>query len=274
MTEKTVNEIQSAAKKERFEFVLTINGNIVCQRYFRINGFRNDSLRSLELVDAIDRCVTIIDNDLKAKSLIYLQCAAPQVFDTVEEMEKWVNHPRTRQFDIEVPSYVVVKETDETFVWGGKEMEKYDKYFNTADFLQPSEGECVLKFAFLDNGREVCAKTWNGGVYPRFIRTNIDLSNSRNKYEGGDTFAPFESAIIKLFNESRTDLIPVIVKEICNCCSSKDGYTTSDDYKTVVNGEVVETRNYNFDIWGQNYKYFRNLERAYRKKTDDYFKRY
>ena len=66
-TEKTVNELQSAAKKERFEFVLTINGNIVCQRYFRINGFENDSLRSMELVEGIDKCVPLIDRDLKAK---------------------------------------------------------------------------------------------------------------------------------------------------------------------------------------------------------------
>ena len=273
MTEKTINELQSAAKKERFEFVLTINGNIVCQRYFRINGFNNDSLRSIELVETIDKCVSLIDRDLKAKSQIYHECAAPQVFETLDAMKRWVENPRTRKFSIKVPSFVVTRDSDDTFVWSGVEMEKYDKYFNKADFLQPSDGECVLKFAFIDNGREVCSKIWDGTIYPRFIRTNIDLSNSRNKYEGGDVFLPFESGLIKLFNESQEDLIPIIVKEICNCCSSKDDYTTSDVYNTVVDGKIVGSKNYKFDIWKQNFKFFKNLERAYKQKTDEYFHR-
>lgn len=271
MTEKTVNELQSAAKKERFEFVLTINGNIVCQRYFRINGFNNESLRSFELVETIDKCVSLIDRDLKAKSHIYHECAAPQVFDTIDDMNRWVENPRERKFTIKVPSFVVTRDGDDTFVWNGVGMEKYDKYFNKADFLQPSDGECVLKFAFLDSGHEVCSKVWDGTVYPRFVRTNIDLSNSKNKYEGGDLFAPFESGLIKMFNESQTDLIPIIVKEICNCCSSKDEYVTSDTYNTVVNGKVTGTKKYNFDIWLQNYKFYKRLERAYKQKTDKYF---
>ena len=64
MTEKTTNE-NSLLKKEQFEFILTINGNIICQRYFRINGFKREAYRSVELVEAIDKCVDLINADLK-----------------------------------------------------------------------------------------------------------------------------------------------------------------------------------------------------------------
>ena len=46
MTEKTIQEVNSEQMKERFQFKLTINDNIVCQRYFRINGFKSESKKT------------------------------------------------------------------------------------------------------------------------------------------------------------------------------------------------------------------------------------
>ena len=62
MVEKTVNET-AASKREQFEFILTINGNIICQRYFRINGFKREAYSSLDLIETIDHCVYLIDQD-------------------------------------------------------------------------------------------------------------------------------------------------------------------------------------------------------------------
>lgn len=268
MTEKTVNDAQNNLKKERFEFVLTVNGNIICQRYFRINGFRNESLSSMELVSTVDRCVSIIDDNLKAKSAIYHYNAAPQIFENVDEMKNWIS-----THYLEVPTYIALRNSDDAYVWNGVDVEPYTEFFNKSDFIASNENECVLKFSFIDNGpnymdneehREVCSKIWDGLVYPRFVRTNIDLSNLRNKYEGGDVYAPFEANLVKLFNEDQPDLIPIIVKEICKCCSnsSKGAYTTSYNY-----GDKV----YNFDIQNHNYKYFKSLEKAYKTKTENYF---
>lgn len=267
MTEKTVNETQNL-KKERFEFVLTVNGNIICQRYFRINGFRNESLSSMELVETIDSCVSMISDNLKTKSEIYHFNAAPQVFNDTDEMNAWLG-----KHNLPVPSYIVLRDSDETYVWDSEQATKYDGFFNKADFISNNDNECVLKFTFIDNGvnyaeheehKEVCSKIWDGSVYPRFVRTNIDLSNLRNKYDGGDVYAPFESAMIKLFNEGQSDLIPMIVKEICKCCSNstKGYYTTNDTYGNT---------KYNFDIDNHNYKYFKGLEKFYKDKTDKYF---
>lgn len=80
-------------RQERFQFVLSVNDNIICQRYFKINGFNEDSLNSLELKETVDeittgiissiplqgmdKCLTgmdkgLINSDLVSKSRVYL----------------------------------------------------------------------------------------------------------------------------------------------------------------------------------------------------------
>lgn len=264
MTEKTTNE-NSLLKKEQFEFILTINGNIICQRYFRINGFKYEAYSSVELVEAIDNCVDMINSDLKAKTEIYLRNTSPQVFKDADEMELWANKHRGEKF--ERPIYVVLMESDDVYVWDGDKMTPYEKNFNKADYVQDEENEqeYVLKFAFCDNGREVCSKCWNANVYPRFIRSNIDISNSKNKYNAEGVFMPVECFVIDEFISTQPDLIPALVKELCSVCSYDDAsnYTTYADY-----GDTT----YDLSIRRLNSKYIKSLENKYRKKTSEYFK--
>ena len=59
--------LNNESYKERFQFILSLNDNIICQRYFRINGFNNDSLESYELRETIDEIVGIIRQDLDSR---------------------------------------------------------------------------------------------------------------------------------------------------------------------------------------------------------------
>ena len=66
-------------EEQRFEFVLYINKHIICQRYFSIKDFNEDSINSLELKELMDKIVGvndyplgIIPNHLKKKSEEYL----------------------------------------------------------------------------------------------------------------------------------------------------------------------------------------------------------
>ena len=59
-------------KEERFEFTVFVNDNIICQRYFKINGFNNDSLRSLQFKETMDSVVRMIQDDLLSKSRIFM----------------------------------------------------------------------------------------------------------------------------------------------------------------------------------------------------------
>lgn len=41
-------------EKQRFEFLLLINGNIICQRYFDIRNYNEDSIHSMEMKELVD----------------------------------------------------------------------------------------------------------------------------------------------------------------------------------------------------------------------------
>lgn len=252
-----MEKVFDAPKKERFEFVFSINGNIICQRYFRINNYQDKAAGSVYLTEAMLDCKKIIDNDLKEKSQIYLSLTAPQVFRNREEMEGWV---RNQPFKLDVPTYVILLEDPQVFVWNGTEMLPYDKPFNRADYLTQDDNAAVpsiLKFAFLDDGVEVRSVSWNGNVYPRFVRTNIDISNSRNKYKTEDNFQPFEAAIVDAFNKERADLIPLLMRTLQFACNSEN--------RRYFSRVKYGSKEYDFDIKGYNERLFLTLKR---KDTD------
>jgi hypothetical protein len=272
MAEKTAAE-NSQLKKERFEFVLTINGFIVCQRYFHINRFKDASLGSNELRSTIYECVKLIKDDLKAKSNIYAWYTEPQHFNDEAQMRKWEARPT---FRLEVPSFAVLDNTGETFVWNGSKMEPYGKPVTKSE----DDAPCVLKFAFLDSGNEVSSYSWDGKVYPKFVRTNIDLSNSSNRYSGDNVYAPMEEFLIDRFIASQGNIIPQIIRKICNICSTMepDEYTYNlvIENVAVVGGEyatVSADYGYPASSFGTYRDTVRRLEKKYRKKTEAYYKK-
>ena len=227
MEEKTV-KTDGQFEKYPYSFELRINDNIVCQRYFKINGFRETSLTSQQLINTLRYCAKLIQNDLKSKSDMYLRYTAPQIFKDEAQMREWEANPRWK---LEVGTYVILEDEEKTFLWDGNKMEPYNQYFNRYDYIPKQGGEvtpCNLKLVFLINDVEVCSTVWDGNVYPRFIRTNIDLSNSKNKYKTSDNFSPFEAAMVDILNNEHRDLIPTIVREFCVACS----YDNDSDYDT------------------------------------------
>jgi hypothetical protein len=290
MAEKTIQETNSDQMKERFSFVLTVNGNIVCKRYFRINGFKNESESSVNLCGhhfekvgdaentaiytsiqgALEHCVDLIHKDLVYKSNVYLWNSAPQVFDSVEQMNALIYKPTFRP---QVASYVVLRDCDDVYVWtgeglelynrAGKPVEPYTNIFNTSDYIGGIENDAQnqLKFAFYDNGQEICSKVWDANVYPRFVRNNIDLSNTKNKYKQNDQFSIVEATLVDLMIKDRQDLIPLIVRELCSACSLSD----KNDYVTTLNG-------YNLNYNQTNSRRYSAIERKLRKKTEEYLK--
>ena len=212
MVEKTLED----PRKERFEFVFSVNGNIICQRYFRINGFNERSSGSVQLTDALKDCQRVIHRDLCEKTRIFLELTAPQIFQNREEMDNWV---KNRPFKLDVPYFVILRDEEATFVWNGEEMKPYEKVFNRWDYLGEKNGvNSIFKLAFLDEGKEIRSISWDGSIYPRFIRTNIDISNSKNKYESEDNFSPYEAMIVNEFIKNRDDLIPYIMKTLIGAC--------------------------------------------------------
>lgn len=57
---------------KKFEFLLKINGNIICQRYFSMKNFNPKSVNSREMLDCVNDCVEIVQKQLKDKSFEFL----------------------------------------------------------------------------------------------------------------------------------------------------------------------------------------------------------
>lgn len=272
MTEKTIQEANSEQMKERFQFILTINDNIVCQRYFRINGFKNESKNSLQLVESVHKCVEMIKEDLKYKSNTYSDFTSPQVFNNKEEMAKVISKP---DFSMKVPYFVITKDEKNVYVWDGEKMAPYDGYFNLSDYItvdvEEPETKCELKFTFMDGDKEIISEVFDGNCYQRFVRTNIDLSNSKNKYKQfingafNPLFNQFDSSLIDEMNKGRNDLIPIIVRELCLCCSYED----KNMYDTTF---VCGKKKYNFNLTASYNRMLSAMERKYKSKTEKYLK--
>lgn len=276
---KTLAEANAALKKERFEFVFSINGNIVCQRYFRIFGFREASFNSMELVDTIKNIAGIINDDLEAKTQTYLDLTAPQIFEDESEMNEWLeNHGH----ELRTPTFIALRKSDATFIWNGEKVKSYDKPFNKQEYIGGAEEiPSYFTFTLYDNGwdldkhKEVITYRWDASVYPRFVRFNVDLSNSKNPFmdEEKNVFMPFEGALIDAMNKGHRDLVPQIVHEFYECCArdkeEDTNYTNVVDY----GNPKGYARKYSLNLYKRNLQYENSYQDYFQKKTKEYFGR-
>lgn len=243
--------------KERFDFVLSINGNIICQRNFGINNFQEKSLGSVHLTEAVEECMEMIDKDLKEKTNVYNWLTAPQVFQNIEEMNAWVaKHPHK----LSVPEFVTLRDADEAFLWDGEKMTPYPKSVSRPDYVEEEDDTpWILKFAFLDNGEEVRSISWDGKRYPKFIRANIDISNSRNKFKTEQFSSPYWALVVDELNDGRNDLIPQIKRRLIYACTG----TTVRYFSKVRYGSIEEGnyKEYDLNLKGYNERLFLDMKK-------------
>lgn len=228
--------------KEPYEFRLLIDDNIICQRYFKINNFNPNSLHSLELTDTIRECANMIDEDLKSKTRVYMWHMAPLVFQNEAEMRDWFAKPENA-VKVKMFENIVLRDKDASeYTWDGEKLIFCEKKICDGTFtnILTEKDTLTYEFAFYVNDRKI-ASTIFDGVYPHYIRRNIDLSNTRGKFEGEDlSRLGFESYILNRLVYDRQDLIKKIVKEICYVCSvPEDSFYTQVETFKKPNGEVV-----------------------------------
>lgn len=244
-------------RKERFEFELTVNGNIICQRYFRINNFNERSTRSLEFADTVRNCAKLIQDNLDAKTEIYVRHMAPLIFDSEEQMREWFKDEQNIEvFNVHYGAWIIIRgKGGHEFVWLGEDKFKdegvrteYNEFVDTQD----DEQETVFKFTIIDNGydfiknptKKVIGETiFDGSVYPRFIRNGVDISNGRGRYDEMDiSKLSHEMSLYYWCNVGQQDLVPIIIRDICEVCSEEDksAYTVKMVYGDKEYSNVVE----------------------------------
>lgn len=97
-TKEKTTPITKKIEEQRFEFVLYINNNIICQRYFHIFDYNEESINSLEIKEMMDEIagmnngefgtLGIIPNYLKQKSIQYLWDSYNPYFNQTDESYK------------------------------------------------------------------------------------------------------------------------------------------------------------------------------------------
>lgn len=107
-------------EEQRFEFLLYINDHIICQRYFNIRDFNEESINAFEMKDLVDKIagmnngswgeLGIIPKHLKNKTVDYLwENFNPYYIQQEENVKNQVEKIDNFQFEIKIDKKSVVK---------------------------------------------------------------------------------------------------------------------------------------------------------------------
>ena len=88
---------------KKFEFILRINGNIICQRYFAVKNFNNKVVHSLDLYDCVEDCTEMVQKQLKDKAIDYLwNQFNPYEKQTEDQINRTPIYDKEDIFDFEI----------------------------------------------------------------------------------------------------------------------------------------------------------------------------
>ena len=294
--------IDNVAYKNKFQFLIWVNDNVICQRYFKINGFNEDLVYSQKFNDCMNGIVRSIQSDLESKSRIfmwYTDTTEPLKmtgFMTDDEIEKYgsdfcsvmfnnnirgkIQAPDGKIFDKE---YVFYKKTEE------EEIVETEK---------PADGECIFKFSFLIDDKVVFEKIWDGNVYPKFVRNGVDLTNYYSSSNFDISSLNFGAALVRHMQLGKINLISDFIRRICETLSNGhlDKSNTQRDYIEYKNDNNIDREKYNeavkyygvikpivtghtdIKVENKKYNYLSNFEsykqswkKSTRRKTTEYF---
>jgi len=125
-------------EEQRFEFLLYINKNIICQRYFSIKDYNEKSLRSLDLKKLMDKLVGMDDSQNGRFGLI--------------------------------PAQLKAKSVD--FLW-----RNFNSYYNKKDETPKNifEKEDIFDFEIRIDKTTVAQSTFSGNFFPPQVRYQVDI---------------------------------------------------------------------------------------------------
>lgn len=87
-------------KITKFEFLLTLEDHIICQRYFNVKSFKSRNIKSLDLYDVVNSIKSEINDSLKKKSLDYLMSLYNTYTHTVNLSQQDLENDNKENFNI------------------------------------------------------------------------------------------------------------------------------------------------------------------------------
>ena len=295
--------VDNVAYKSKFQFLIWVNDNVICQRYFKINGFNEESVHTEEFNNCMNGIVDSIKEDLVSKSRIFMwysNLSEPMKatgFLSQEEVEKYGEDFLGVMTDTNIVGKI---EAPDGKVFTKEYISLCNEASEYGETERPNDDEFIFKFSFLIDDVPVFEKVWDGNVYPKFVRNGVDLTNNYAFYDNKDNSSlSFGAMIIRCMQKGKTNLISDFIRRICDTLSNtysdkyeytkvvtayknnnkinKDRYETAVEYyggviKPVVTGHTEikpETKNYNYLSAIENYK--QSWKKYTRKKTQEYF---
>lgn len=273
--QKVQKTVDNSAFNDRFKFIFSVNDNIICERFFKINGFDYDAINSERMKDLFvghdglqyGDVITMIVNDLKSKSRVYTWYTTdgPLKLKGFSDVDETVyvdyssvctrEEPKSDSDDVEPE---IVNPYDVTFRF-------------SFQMAQKSSVNRDGKPVFSDY-RPVYDVIWDGSVYPKFVRNSVDLTNSYGHREGLDlSLMNFVQSLTYRMTSDKKDLVYHIIREICDAAVC--------DYDTVIPSQK-KTRNISYLTYGDkeypmsdfNKEYIDGWRKAVEQKTKDYFR--
>ena len=296
--------VDNVAYKSKFQFLIWVNDNVICQRYFKINGFNEESIYAEEFTNCMNGIVQSIQEDLESKSRIfmwYTNLKEPLKltgFATDNEVEKYGSDFLTLLVNSDVRGDI---EAPDGEIFHKEYVEFNEGVANDyGEVERPAEGEYIFKFSFLIDDITVFEKIWDGDVYPKFVRNGVDLTNSYMSYDNKEVSAlSFGAAIVRYMQSGKINLISDFIRRICDTLSNTfsdkyvytkkmDIYRNNDDIneqnreaaiayyggiiQPVVTGHMdikKEDKKYNYLSAYEDYK--QSWRKAVSKKTQEYY---
>lgn len=305
MEDKIVKEkskfIDNVAYKSKFQFLIWINDNVICQRYFKINGFNEGSIHTAEFQDCMDGIVRSIQEDLDSKSRIFMWYTNYQEslkltgFLTDEEAERYgddfvaVMSSSKIRGDVEAPDGKIFHKTYMDY--------PENTYPDWGDNERPQDGEYFFKFSFLIDDVPAYERIWHGNVYPKFVRNGVDLTNNYGLWKADNSSLSLNASIIRDMQAGKINLISDFIRRICDTLSNTytEKYDYTKEFQHYMNNNKIDKEKFDeaSKIYGnkslaighteikkqkKTYTYLspweeekQSWEKATRKKTQDYF---
>lgn len=261
-------QLNNLLYKERFQFILKINDDIICQRFFRINGLSYESLESEEMKLVMDEVVNMIQNDLVSKSRVYDWYSngyGLKLTGFVNDIEK---------YDVDDRMLILSNsdKDDDIICKNGDCINKtYFKYSDGiadmyVDNERPADNEFVFNFSFLFDDKVMYERIWDANIYHKYVRNGVDLTNSDIAYKDKDSLTlPFNLSVLKAMTNDKIDLVYHIIKKICGVLSATYTEEGNEYTKKVYYGDKAYLcSTYNKD-------FVNNWRVATEQKTKNYF---
>lgn len=274
---KRANAVNNEAYKERFQFLLSIidetrlegeKENVICQRYFRINGFNPESLSSNELFETLEECVRMIQKDLKYKSFVFQDLTNPTPIKAEGFVQNYDNlsvEDILLLVDSNVRGKITLSdgtEVNKTYIDPVTATE--EENVTEEETLNP--WDITFKFDFLVDEKIVYQRIWDATQYPKQIRNSVDLSNMTTITDPTKVSLNSMDGISLYLKYKRPDLVNGIIRKIVSVASGKFGPVENYTRKVSYGDKDYYLSSYDRDYVNSYYKWVVDKTRKHKRQ--------